>query len=153
MVELIKLPESVNPEVEDINIDREMKRLFYKKMSKPSVGDVIAESIDSNIGNEIATRVISGLFNSGKSNGGEGFWNSSMAMKLGEGIGNNLPAIIKNLAEIVGTERAERLVDNVMDAYTGKTNNTQKGIEEFVLKLNPDNINDLQKFIELLNPQ
>lgn len=154
-MEIIKLPESVNSEVEDLNLDRQMRKLFYNKMSKPSIGDIIAEHVDNNVANEIASKVVSGLFSTGKSSGGEGFWNSAMAMKLGEGVGQNLPAIIQTLGNILGKERAGRVADAVMDMASGRTDNTQRGVEEFVSKLNPDDINDLQKFIELLkiNPQ
>lgn len=109
---------------DDINLDREMRRTFYKKMTKPSFGDVLSDQIDSNLASSLVEKLIPNLFGGGttaavtKKEGFVGmisdFLNTQFAYGAGQALGNRAPEIINAL----GKDK----IGGIIDAYQQKLN-------------------------------
>ncbi len=115
----------------DVNLDKEMRRAFYKKMTTPSFGDTLAQQIDGSLAQQITAKLIPNLFGGGdggssvKKEGFVGalydFLNTQFAYGAGQTMGNQLPELIKSL----GQDKIGKLIDT----YTQK-NGGQPGQQE-----------------------
>lgn len=108
---------------DDINLEKEMKRAFYKKLTTPSFGETLATQIDSNLASQLASKLIPNLFGGtgevdGREKGAMGFildiLNTKFAYGAGQTMGNNATEIIKSLGE--------KRIGQIIDTYQNRMN-------------------------------
>ncbi len=115
---------------DDINLEKEMKKTFYNRMSRPSLGDVIAEQFDSNMAQQFVQKLIPGIFGTGTGNNSSfvkhgivtDILNSEPMKNFGLGLGQNFGTNIQALIQAFGKEK----VDKVVDAYMNKMSPEQQ---------------------------
>lgn len=156
--------------VDDVNLDKEMRRAFYKKMTTPSFGETLASQLDNKLAGEFISKIMPNIFGSGgnitppepKEKGIVGFvldiLNTQFAYGAGQTMGSSATEIIKSL----GTERVGKMIDSYQQKMTGgggegqqtggiqetSPEESQRKRESILMSLDSSNSNDVNNFMQ-----
>ena len=145
------------------SLENQIERRNLKHQPGMSFGERLGTKIEEKISDNFLDKMMNSMFNVGGVPAKQDGWLAIVKTILDSGFaqqaGAKLPETIEALTKRIGPQKTDELADAVIQAVNpNKTKSIgpspedeQKKMEKFVLGLNPVNILDIKKFMDLVN--
>ena len=140
-------------------LEKSIERRNLRYQPGVSFGEKLGMKIEEKVSDGFIDKMLGNMFNLGGTGSTKpGGWLEIAKVILDSGFaqqaGSKLPETIAALSKTIGPQRTEQLADAVVQAVNPKAKSIedeQRKMEEFVISLNPVNIIDINKFMNLVN--
>lgn len=139
-------------------LEKSIEKRNMRNQPGVSFGEKLGMKIEEKVSDTFIDKMLGGMFNiGGTSSVKPGGWLEIVKTVLDSGFaqqaGAKLPETIAALSKTIGPQKTEQLADAVVNAVNPKKSveDEQRKMEEFVISLNPVNIVDVNKFMDLVN--